>query len=976
MGAGVTSDSDGVILSPDLPKRAVIVREESVFTPRLIVTQPTLIQRPTLCDGESEGDSSKESLPQVVKDAMAREREGGDQEAPPDASKQSRALFGETVELTGSPSEVSDYTHRSNYARQNEARMTDELTKTVNHIRNSSKGSNVLMGVNRDEKDTGIEDIIDTGHRQVIPALKLDPNETSADSSVESMNSRVMIHLAVGDDGTGRVGGRGGETHRTIEADSDGGLPMGSPENRQWAEAYSMMRLNFPTESVASEKGHSFPSDRGEVDRVSEVSGRSQVEVRNQAAIYHGSEEVASGRDERDVSYPPADTPSPSSLIGDPTPSDPSIDDLSGPTGLYSRSRPKIGTSTGNYDFDASSPSETLWEKFKTKNEQPPDARASSTGPPLINQYSSREIELYGKELTASGTDTGTGTGMDEIGETHKDKDTNSQTLAADDPNNSNNIHLRINSSDSFKSGLSARSADGSHSSILLPPSPRFGSRKSSSENCDDSSHNNNYEHYSDKLIVTTHHATHHGQQPSSSLLTPHLLERRDDDERGDDERDEDERGNDERGDDERGDDERGDDEDMLGGCDFNTERVLDEFDSFARTAEAVVTTSPKPQSRSPEFFLHHSPEFSSRSPQIAPHSPNHSTPLSPNDAHRGSPSSDQGRNSPPGQPGRSYERGLSVMSTRSTGGGGVGPNIHLCSLFEDLTSEETGMVMGGLEICWPNPNQILFEANSVVDNLFVVERGTVSAHHSSPSPHSTNLTHTYREGDFIMVSEFAQRALSEVTLTANKGCALWKLSADAYDAAMKDVSRARAERLSEYLTKVKVLANLNRAEIQELSYTMRRKRFLAGEVVVHEGETTSELLVVEQGSLIPSQDSNRSGSPNTSPHSPDSLGVGEHLNDTMLLFPRMNMKTFVAGNVDGCLVAFLSHQHLRSIVGDPQAILTRGRTGSSSSHSEAGSAHQSKQGSEVIEKGRRKKSSFNPRKLAGKLTKSKKDKR
>jgi cAMP-dependent protein kinase regulator len=135
-------------------------------------------------------------------------------------------------------------------------------------------------------------------------------------------------------------------------------------------------------------------------------------------------------------------------------------------------------------------------------------------------------------------------------------------------------------------------------------------------------------------------------------------------------------------------------------------------------------------------------------------------------------------------------------------------------------------------------------------DYLFVIEKGTLECRKEINGVDT--LLKTVEEGDVFGELALLYNTVRAANVEAKADCLLWKLDRSSFTHIVKDAAQKKRERYEGFLSSVPLLRdngmdNYGRSQICD---GLHNESFVAGEVVITEGEEGKKFYIVESGTF------------------------------------------------------------------------------------------------------------------------------
>ena len=154
-------------------------------------------------------------------------------------------------------------------------------------------------------------------------------------------------------------------------------------------------------------------------------------------------------------------------------------------------------------------------------------------------------------------------------------------------------------------------------------------------------------------------------------------------------------------------------------------------------------------------------------------------------------------------------------------------------------------------------PGQEVIKQGDDGSELFVVENGVLSCTKVFSGQSQPTFLKKYEPGDAFGELALLYNAPRAATITADVDCLLWCLDRETFNHIVKDSSRKRREKYESFLTKVKILKNMEPYERSVLSDAFVEERYNAGDFIIRQGEEGDKFYLIEEGEAVATKSMN-----------------------------------------------------------------------------------------------------------------------
>jgi cAMP-dependent protein kinase regulator len=171
--------------------------------------------------------------------------------------------------------------------------------------------------------------------------------------------------------------------------------------------------------------------------------------------------------------------------------------------------------------------------------------------------------------------------------------------------------------------------------------------------------------------------------------------------------------------------------------------------------------------------------------------------------------------------------------------------------VFQSLNDREFAIVVDALDEKRYKGGDYVIKQGEDGSVLFIVESGTLSCTKVFGGKTEPTFLKKYEAGDAFGELALLYNAPRAATITADTDCLLWALDRETFNHIVKDASRERREKYERFLSKVKVLENMEPYERSVLSDAFLPEVFQPGQYIIRAGEEGNKFYLIEEGECI-----------------------------------------------------------------------------------------------------------------------------
>jgi len=171
--------------------------------------------------------------------------------------------------------------------------------------------------------------------------------------------------------------------------------------------------------------------------------------------------------------------------------------------------------------------------------------------------------------------------------------------------------------------------------------------------------------------------------------------------------------------------------------------------------------------------------------------------------------------------------------------------------MFSALNPEELNIVLDAMQHVVKHHGENIIKEGDDGDNLYVVEKGTLDCtkiFHGKTEP--THLKE-YHPGDAFGELALLYNCPRAATITAKTDAELWSLDRKTFNHIVKDAAAVKREKYEDFLSKVRILSNMEEYERSKLADALKEQWFETDEFVIREGEEGNSFYMIMNGEAI-----------------------------------------------------------------------------------------------------------------------------
>jgi len=234
--------------------------------------------------------------------------------------------------------------------------------------------------------------------------------------------------------------------------------------------------------------------------------------------------------------------------------------------------------------------------------------------------------------------------------------------------------------------------------------------------------------------------------------------------------------------------------------------------------------------------------------------------------------------------------------------------------LFNGLEHEALQQVIGAMQLCSVEPEQMVISQGDDGDFLFIIESGLMDCYKRSRDFETGQdveaLVKTCGPGDVFGELALLYNCPRAASVIAREASLLWKLDRETFNHIVRDSAEQRMAKLQEFITQCPLLANLSTYENTKLCEALQRQEWQDGDYIIRQGDIGKEFYFVESGVCV----ARKSAIPGETDEVVGQHNVGDYFGELSLLTSEPCRASVVAHGYVTTLS--VTHQTFTSLLG------------------------------------------------------------
>ena len=166
--------------------------------------------------------------------------------------------------------------------------------------------------------------------------------------------------------------------------------------------------------------------------------------------------------------------------------------------------------------------------------------------------------------------------------------------------------------------------------------------------------------------------------------------------------------------------------------------------------------------------------------------------------------------------------------------------------LFKEINNKIITQLINLMEIEKLQPNQILYEENSIGDKFFIVKEGTLEECFKNK-----NEKKIYKEGDTFGELALLEKRKREGTILSKDISLLYSLKGQIFRNIVEKINKEEQKERLEFLKLVPIFQSINKNQLNNIVLNMFTCSFDTGQIIFKEGETGYSFYIIKTGFVV-----------------------------------------------------------------------------------------------------------------------------
>ena len=163
--------------------------------------------------------------------------------------------------------------------------------------------------------------------------------------------------------------------------------------------------------------------------------------------------------------------------------------------------------------------------------------------------------------------------------------------------------------------------------------------------------------------------------------------------------------------------------------------------------------------------------------------------------------------------------------------------------LFKETNNKIITSIINSMEIEKLQPNQVLYEENSVGDKFFLVKEGIMEETFKN-----NNEPKIYREGDTFGELALLEKRKREGRMVSKDHVILYSLKGQIFRNVVHKINKEEQKERIEFLSIVPIFQSINKNQLNNIILNLFTCSFDQGQLIFKEGETGFSFYIIKTG--------------------------------------------------------------------------------------------------------------------------------
>ena len=165
--------------------------------------------------------------------------------------------------------------------------------------------------------------------------------------------------------------------------------------------------------------------------------------------------------------------------------------------------------------------------------------------------------------------------------------------------------------------------------------------------------------------------------------------------------------------------------------------------------------------------------------------------------------------------------------------------------LFKYMDNKIISLLSNNFEIEKFEPNQILYEENSIGEKFYIIKEGTVEETFKNNNPNKV-----YRENDTFGDLALIEKGLREGTMTTKENVLLFSLKGNLFRKIVQKINKEEQKERFDFLSIVPIFQFIDKMQLNSIVLNMYTCTYEPGNIIFKEGDTGYSLFIIKSGEI------------------------------------------------------------------------------------------------------------------------------
>jgi cAMP-dependent protein kinase regulator len=171
--------------------------------------------------------------------------------------------------------------------------------------------------------------------------------------------------------------------------------------------------------------------------------------------------------------------------------------------------------------------------------------------------------------------------------------------------------------------------------------------------------------------------------------------------------------------------------------------------------------------------------------------------------------------------------------------------------MFSALDNKELKTLIDAMEEQNFKKDEVVIKQGDDGEVLFLLDTGKLDCFKRFNNDEKDTFLKSYLPGEAFGELALLYNAPRAASIIATEDCKMWSLDRYTFNHIVKDASMKRREMYEKFLKSVEILKSIDTYEINQISDSLKSRKYKAGEIIIKKDDIGEEFFILEEGNAI-----------------------------------------------------------------------------------------------------------------------------